>query len=140
MSHPDAMIGGKIRERRRILGLTQTNVANAIGVTPQQVQKYELGTNRVASSTLIKICRFLDIKIEEFFGSLINSPAVAETPSVDYHGSVSAHNSPDRSLDNQSNSILQSSREMVDVFCRIKDSKLREDLLRLAKSMSESNR
>ena len=140
MSHPDAMIGGKIRERRRLLGLTQTNVANAIGVTPQQVQKYELGTNRVASSTLIKICRFLDIKIEEFFGSLINSPAVAETPSVDYHGSGSSHTTSDRSSDNQPNSILQSSREMVDVFCRIKDSKLREDLLRLAKSMSESNR
>ncbi|MFO1129769.1 MAG: helix-turn-helix transcriptional regulator [Rickettsiales bacterium] len=147
MSEQDKLIGQKIRYRRLVLGLTQHNVAKAIGVTAQQVQKYELGTNRIASSRLIAICNFFGIKIEDFFKSLsettnINkSFAFNETDSNNYN--ISQSNNINNSTNNtgiaKSNidDLLVSSREMMGAFSKIKDSKLREDLLRLAKSMSE---
>jgi transcriptional regulator with XRE-family HTH domain len=52
----DAYVGSRIRLRRNMLGLSQTELAARIGVTFQQVQKYEKGVNRIGSSRLLQIC------------------------------------------------------------------------------------
>ena len=57
----DRLIGARIRERRLDLGMSQEALAEAIGVTFQQVQKYENGINRVAASTLIDIADALEV-------------------------------------------------------------------------------
>lgn len=56
----DRTIGARIREARRASGRTQQDLADALGVTFQQVQKYEKGTNRVAASRLVEIAKYLD--------------------------------------------------------------------------------
>lgn len=56
----DLIVGQNIRDRRRALGMSQSDVGNAVGTTFQQVQKYERGTNRVSCSMLVEIAVALD--------------------------------------------------------------------------------
>ena len=66
--HPvDVHIGARVRMRRKLLGMTQTNLGDALGLTFQQVQKYERGANRIGSSRLYDLSRVFDVSIEHFF-------------------------------------------------------------------------
>jgi transcriptional regulator with XRE-family HTH domain len=67
---PDVAIGQRIRERRRAVGLSQAALAASIGVTFQQVQKYERGMNRVSFSRLVEIARTLDCGLSDLADSL----------------------------------------------------------------------
>lgn len=59
--HPiDVHVGGRIRDRRMFLGMSQTKLGNELGLTFQQVQKYEQGANRVSASRLYLISQVLD--------------------------------------------------------------------------------
>ena len=60
-------LGKRLRFRRTSLGLTQTQVAQAINVTFQQIQKYEKGTNGVSSARLLQLANFLKVQIQFFF-------------------------------------------------------------------------
>ncbi len=57
----DAHVGARIRLRRSLAGMSQTQLAGRIGVTFQQVQKYERGTNRIGASRLMQICAVLEV-------------------------------------------------------------------------------
>jgi transcriptional regulator with XRE-family HTH domain len=57
----DAYVGARIRVRRSLAGMSQTQLAGRIGVTFQQVQKYERGTNRIGASRLMQICAVLEV-------------------------------------------------------------------------------
>jgi transcriptional regulator with XRE-family HTH domain len=63
----DQHVGGRIRLRRMMLGISQTAVGDALGISFQQVQKYEQGTNRISASRLHRLSRFLQVKPEFFF-------------------------------------------------------------------------
>lgn len=63
----DVHVGQRIRQRRTLLGLSQTGLGDAIGLTFQQVQKYERGANRVSSSRLYDMGRVLDVPLSWFF-------------------------------------------------------------------------
>jgi transcriptional regulator with XRE-family HTH domain len=66
--HPiDVHVGLRIRARRKMLGLSQTQLGNELGVTFQQTQKYERGTNRIGSSRLAMTAAALDVAISYFF-------------------------------------------------------------------------
>ena len=64
----DKKIGSVIRMRRVKLGLSQTDLGNALGVTFQQIQKYENGTNAVASTRISDLCRALEMTPNDLFG------------------------------------------------------------------------
>ena len=71
MAHPtDVHVGRRLREARLAKGMTQTDLGNALGVSFQQVQKYEKGTNRIGSSRLWDICTVLDVTVAYFFEGL----------------------------------------------------------------------
>ena len=63
----DEHVGDQIRKRRTMLGLTQDQLAQALGISYQQVQKYETGTNRVSAGRLFDIARVLDSGVSSFF-------------------------------------------------------------------------
>ncbi len=71
----DVHVGARVRQRRTLLGMTQTGLGDALGLTFQQVQKYERGTNRVSSSRLYELSRLFDVPVEHFFEDM--PPAVA---------------------------------------------------------------
>lgn len=63
----DVAVGARIRLLRKVRGLSQQALAEAAGVTFQQIQKYERGTNRVSASMLTRIARTLDTPVSEMF-------------------------------------------------------------------------
>ena len=63
----DEFVGKRLRARRKFLGLTQEAVANRLGVTFQQIQKYEKGKNRITSSILYELSQVLKVPIDYFF-------------------------------------------------------------------------
>ncbi|MGD9741149.1 MAG: helix-turn-helix domain-containing protein [Dongiaceae bacterium] len=76
----DVHVGQRIRQRRTLLGMSQEKLGEAIGLTFQQVQKYERGANRVGSSRLFDLARVLDVPVTYFFDEMSTSTA-SKSPS-----------------------------------------------------------
>lgn len=74
----DLHVGSRIRMRRKILGVSQERLADSLGLTFQQVQKYERGSNRVSASKLYEIAATLQAQVSYFFEGLAD-PAVADS-------------------------------------------------------------
>jgi len=70
VQHIDIGIGERVRTRRKALHMSQSHLAEAIGMTFQQVQKYERGINRISASTLFMIARALKVPVWWFFEGL----------------------------------------------------------------------
>lgn len=71
MTHPvDVHVGKRIRQRRWLVGMTQQQLAEQVGIKFQQIQKYETGANRVSASRLWDIAEALDVKVSFFFEGL----------------------------------------------------------------------
>ncbi len=66
----DIHVGQKIRQRRMLAGISQEKLASALGITFQQVQKYENGTNRVSASRLYAVSKFLKVPVSFFFDGI----------------------------------------------------------------------
>lgn len=80
----DAHVGGRVRLRRSLLGLSQTDLGQRLGVTYQQVQKYEAGRNGIAASRLWQLAEALDVPVSFFFDGMPDGHAAGtkggETP------------------------------------------------------------
>ena len=81
MKHPvDVHVGQRVRQRRWMVGMTQQQLGNKVGIKFQQIQKYETGTNRISASRLWDIAAALDVPVAFFFEGLeghIAHPAAA---------------------------------------------------------------
>lgn len=74
MAHPvDVHVGKRIRHRRWLVGMTQQQLAEKVGIKFQQIQKYETGANRVSASRLWDISEVLDVPVSFFFEGLDES-------------------------------------------------------------------
>lgn len=89
----DIYVGSRVRLRRTLLGMSQEKLAGAIGLTFQQVQKYERGANRIGASRLFQLSRVLDVPVSFFFddmpalpsgGGAAGAPGLAEPPGQSY--------------------------------------------------------
>ena len=120
MDHPvDRHVGARVRERRNALGMTQQGLAERLGVTFQQVQKYELGVNRISASRLWSMGQGLGVPVMFFFEGLGDA-----MPCND------ARNGP--RLDREAQALL---RSFVDI-----PEPRRRCLLDLARSLSKMDR
>lgn len=83
----DILVGRALRRRRRLMGLTQGQVAEAVGVRFQQIQKYECASNRISVAMLWKLACVLDVDVGYFFAGLSRQadldPAVQAPASFD---------------------------------------------------------
>lgn len=77
----DALLGERIRRRRRELQLSQSALGAQLGITFQQVQKYENGTNRVSATMLVRLVEALDMSVSELLQDLEGAPASPEETS-----------------------------------------------------------
>ena len=86
--HPDPIdrhVGSRVRMRRLMLYMSQTKLADAIGLTFQQVQKYEKGTNRMGSSRLQQVANILQVPVTFFFEGAPGQPSIdGKAPSPAY--------------------------------------------------------
>ncbi len=74
----DAHVGTRIRERRTMLGISQQQLAQTIGVTYQQAHKYERGLNRISAGRLYEIAQALGVTVNWFFEGLLDDPLPQE--------------------------------------------------------------
>ncbi|WP_031230837.1 helix-turn-helix domain-containing protein [Asticcacaulis sp. YBE204] len=118
----DVYVGERIRMRRKFLGLSQEALANSLGLTFQQVQKYERGSNRISASKLYQTARTLQAPISYFFEG-VDAEVHAET-SV---GEASVH------------SFLATGEgiELAASFPRIESSRHRRRVLDLVKTLAD---
>jgi transcriptional regulator with XRE-family HTH domain len=79
----DFHLGKRMRRRRRLLGLTQQQLADSCGVRFQQIQKYECGANRVSAARLWRIAGALEVPVSYFFEGLAGAPSVLAGPAHD---------------------------------------------------------
>jgi transcriptional regulator with XRE-family HTH domain len=125
MTHPvDLHVGARIRQRRWLLGITQQDLAERLGVSFQQVQKYESGANRVSASRLWMVAGLLNVPVEFFFEGLD-----AEGMDADPRPSAPDEDAADLPLDRDSLALLRS-------FSAIPEPQRRR-LLDLARALSE---
>jgi len=127
----DVHVGARLRLRRTLLGMSQEKLGDAIGLTFQQVQKYERGTNRIGASRLYDLSRVLDVPVSFFFEEL--DPAIAadrdptgglsEVPAAGY----------------EANKMLKrETLELVRAYQRIPDALTRRRLFDLAKAVANA--
>ena len=76
----DLHLGKRLRRRRRLLGLTQQQLAGAVGVRFQQIQKYECGANRISAARLWQLSEALEVPIGYFYDGLSNGSAIEHVP------------------------------------------------------------
>ncbi len=122
----DAYVGHRIRVRRKMLGISQSELGDALGVAFQQLQKYERGVNRISASKLHSIARLLNVPVSYFFDGL---PAV----SSDYAGSPNDEQEAAEHAEFLGNAELA---RLLSVFYRIPKGTVRQQIIELAKSMA----
>ena len=118
----DVHVGVRIRLRRKILGYSQSRVAEALDLTFQQVQKYERGTNRVSASKLYDIARFLEAPISYFFEGLTDTADLGSD-----HGAED-HKIMDSFL------VTPEGLALAEAFPKIGQARVRRGLLELARA------
>ena len=126
--HPvDVHVGGRVRLRRILLGMSQTGLGQALDLTFQQVQKYECGTNRISASRLYQLCHILDVPMGYFFDDM---PPLEAADAADLRGGVQEPSAPD--LMDKSETL-----ELVRAYYRIRDPKVRDALRHMASSLAK---
>ncbi|MBB4439200.1 MULTISPECIES: helix-turn-helix domain-containing protein [Rhizobium] len=114
----DVYVGNRVRVRRKTLGMTQNGLAELLGITFQQIQKYEKGTNRIGASRLQRISEILRVPVGFFFENGGSGPIDGAT--------------------NELNSFLSSKEGLAlnKAFIAIEDPNIRQKLVALAKSLA----
>jgi transcriptional regulator with XRE-family HTH domain len=122
----DIHVGKRLRQRRTFVGMTQEQLGAALGITFQQIQKYERGANRIGASRLFDICRILDVPPQFFFEAMPENGGAA---------AVSALSLPARSDD----PVDRETMDLVRAYRQIDSSSVRHRLLELARALAKAD-
>ena len=120
-------VGSRVRLRRNMLGLSQEKLGTAIGLTFQQVQKYERGANRIGASRLHELSRVLDVPVSFFFDDMdpVRAPAIpggfSEPPAEAFDSDPLRR---------------RETVELVDAYYAIEDAAVRRRLFELARALA----
>lgn len=124
----DVHVGARVRLRRTLLGMSQEKLGDALGLTFQQVQKYERGANRIGASRLYDLARVLEVTVSFFFEEM-NEEVMAASP----RHMVGATEDPPDVVDNLM--AQRETLELVRAYYRITDSQVRNQVQELAKAL-----
>lgn len=128
----DIHVGGRLRMRRSMLGMSQESLADAVGLTFQQVQKYERGSNRVSASRLYQFSKILDVPVAYFFEKY--GEGDRKSGILNYG---MADNSQEPIL-NDDLLLERETHEILRVYYSVTDAKKRREILHIVKSMAEN--
>lgn len=121
----DIHVGSRVRLRRTLLGMSQEKLGAALGLTFQQVQKYERGTNRIGSSRLYQLSRILDVPVSFFFDDM---------PGEMRHKQAGMGEGGESSFD-QEDLSKRETLELVRAYYRIQQPSVRKRVFELVKSL-----
>lgn len=126
----DVHVGQRLRVRRSLQGFSQEKLAEAIGLTFQQIQKYERGTNRVSAGRLFELSNILDVPVSYFFEQISEANG----------SSAPLRGLSDNKQDDFDSGDLMSRKETLDlvrVYYSVEDPEARKDIMKFLKSMTE---
>ena len=128
----DIHVGGRLRMRRSMLGMSQEKLAESVGLTFQQVQKYERGSNRVSASRLYQFSKILDVPVAYFFERYGEGDKKSGILS---YGMADNDQAPILNDD-----LLQEreTHEILRIYYSIQDTKKRREILHIVKAMAEN--
>ncbi len=128
----DVHVGARIRLRRTLLGMSQERLGDALGLTFQQVQKYERGVNRVGASRLFDLSRILDVPINFFYENMVDPASSGDTAARSATGFAEQQDGfgTDETLSKRE------TLELVRAYYRITDPNIRKKMFDLMKSMA----
>lgn len=133
MSKPDPIdvhVGSRVRMRRTLLGMSQEKLGNALGLTFQQIQKYERGANRIGSSRLFKLSTILDVPVSFFFDDL---PDASGKRAKGFGEGSPRHFEADQLSKRET-------LELVRAYYRINDPKVRKRTFELVKAIAQTGK
>lgn len=124
----DAHVGSRVRLRRMLLGMSQDKLGELLGLTFQQIQKYEKGVNRIGASRIFELSRILEVPIQYFFDDIYG---VKSEPAYGFAESASREESVMQ--------LLHTSEgvELCRRFSEIRDPNVRKRVLDLVKALAE---
>jgi transcriptional regulator with XRE-family HTH domain len=128
----DVHVGSRVRLRRTLLGMSQERLGEALGLTFQQVQKYERGVNRVGASRLFDLSRVLDVPISFFFDDMPDSLTSSLSPPLTRR-TTGFNDTPEGFGDDTLS--RRETLELVRAYYRITDPAVRKRVFDLIKSM-----
>ncbi len=129
----DAHVGGRVRMRRSLLGMSQEKLADAVGLTFQQVQKYERGTNRVSASRLYQFSKILDVPISFFFEQYTDTSRASGL----YNYQSGMADNDQAAFFDDSQMYEKETIELLRAYYSVENLKDRKDLLKIIRSMAE---
>ena len=126
----DIHVGGRVRLRRALLGLSQEKLGEAVGLTFQQIQKYERGANRIGASRMYDLSQVLDVPVSFFYDDMPESVkdrnAVGEN---DASGDVVGDKDP---------LTRRETLELVRAYYKVSSSPVRKRVFELVKSLAKA--
>jgi transcriptional regulator with XRE-family HTH domain len=125
----DMHVGSRVRLRRMMLAISQEKLAKALGLSFQQVQKYEKGANRIGASRLEQISRFLQVPVAFFFEGASDTSAVA----------TSEEDTRSLALMNEFASSPDGLR-LIQSFAQVEDADVRRRIVDLVQAIGSKNR
>jgi transcriptional regulator with XRE-family HTH domain len=128
----DRHVGARLRSRRTSLGLTQTALAHAVGLTFQQIQKYERGSNRVSASALFRLSRALNVSVAFFFDEM--PPELTAGQCLPPARQVRNGDSQDRANVRMGRRTLGLAR----VYDRIRDERMRRQIFKIVEALGQN--
>ncbi len=117
----DEHVGNRVRLRRTMLGLSQERLAEALGVSFQQIQKYERGGNRISAGRLYSISRVLNVPVSFFFQD------------------VPGHKTGESAAEDDESLARRETLELVRAFYRIRDPRVRENLVAMLHALAPAD-
>jgi len=132
----DIHVGQRMRLRRTMLGKSQDQMARALGVSFQQVQKYERGTNRISASRLFDVSRFLNVPVSYFFEDLTEDAVAARDEEVKV--TFANANDPIPGIEDDPMKRTES-LELIQTYWRLPTDIVRGRVLEMLKSLVRSS-
>ncbi|MEZ5813386.1 MAG: helix-turn-helix transcriptional regulator [Alphaproteobacteria bacterium] len=128
----DIHVGQRLRVRRALLGFSQEKLAEAIGLTFQQVQKYERGTNRISAGRLFEISKILDVPVSYFFEQFGRQGSASGG-----YATQGLSDNEQESFEHEDIMSRKETLELVRVYYSVEDAEARKDILKFIKSMAQ---
>src|SRR5476649_407621 len=130
--HPvDVHVGTRMRQCRSLLGMSQTDLGNAVALTFQQIQKYERGSNRMGSSRLFEFAKVLDVPISYFFDEMPSNVLAGRPMSGRGRNGFGEASTP---VDKEKDPLIKrETLELVRAYYKIRESRVRKRLFEFVK-------
>ena len=131
----DVYVGTRVRQRRSLLGMSQTALGAAVGLTFQQVQKYERGSNRISSSRLYEFAKVLDVPVSYFFDEMPTN-ALAGRPAGGRGGKGFGEAATPFEQDPL---IKRETLELVRAYYKIRQERVRKNIFEMVKAVGAAS-